>query len=175
MEKNSFTHLFINFGIFVLPPSTLSACHSLLRPGGFIAISTWVYFPWYPLISHATSQLPNPPTIPTEAEVDSMIHAGHAWNTSEFVEQVLKDAGFTDVETVKGRRSIDCGTPQQFTDTMWMPLQLFAAGWDEGKKHQLVKDVTGELRKTAAEHAGGEDKHFFMDFEAIVGTGRKAE
>src|SRR4051794_12537294 len=96
---NTFSHVFVNFGIFILPTSTLAKCHSVLRPNGAIGISTWSSIDWVEVLGRAVARLPSPrPYAPTISEVEEMFYKGNHWNLPSWVGEQLKDAGFKDVE-----------------------------------------------------------------------------
>ncbi|KAF2677353.1 S-adenosyl-L-methionine-dependent methyltransferase [Lentithecium fluviatile CBS 122367] len=171
--QESFTHIFINFAIFVLPPNTLQTCTSLLQANGFLAVSTWAYFPWYPLLSRAVAALPSPPPMPSYSAVAQRIYNTIPWDEA-YVRSVLEKEGMRDVQIVQEKKRVDCGTPAQFVETMSLPLQMVAGAWEEGERAALVKEVGDSVRRIASEEAGGEGETVWMEFEGIVGFGWKA-
>ena len=56
-----------------------------------------------------------------------------------------------------------------------MPLNMIAGYWEEKRREEWLKGVQEECRKEAVELAGGEDGIVYMEFEGIVGTGRKPQ
>jgi hypothetical protein len=169
----TFTHIFINFAIFVLPPDSLEKCVKLLRPNGFIAFSTWAQFPWFPLIERAHAHMSNPPPLPSYDTVKNRIYQGLPWG-AEFVREVLEKANFKDVEIVQKKEMVNVGTPAEFTETMALPLMIITAAWPEADKERLQKEINDGLMAVALEEAGSEEGTFEMEFEGIVGIGRKA-
>jgi hypothetical protein len=157
----------------MLPDDTLSILHSLLKPDGFIGITSWTHFPWYSLVERAILQLPNPPPCPPVTEIERIVNKGQAWNTPSFVQKVLESAGFRDVAVIVEKIDAQTGTPAQFTETMFMPLQLFGAFWPETEREELIKATSQSLKKIAEDQFGVEGP-VKLTFEAIVGTGRKA-
>lgn len=174
LSKETYTHVFSNFTVFILPSTAVPTCFSLLRPGGRIGISSWARFPWYNTVSRAISRLPAPqPVLPPYSAVESAIYQSKPWNRPEHVATVLRDAGFVDVEVVEEKHRVDCSTPAVFADTMSMPLNMIAGFWPEETRMETLKAVQEELRKVAAEDAGGEEETYYVEFEGIVGVGRK--
>ncbi|KAF2644410.1 S-adenosyl-L-methionine-dependent methyltransferase [Massarina eburnea CBS 473.64] len=174
LPKETHTHLFINFAVFALPPSTVPACAALLQPGGRIGVSSWKYAGWHTIVERAVARLSNPPTVPSYDQLFDVIHDGRAWDTPEYVTQTLEDAGFIDVDVVIQKERVDCGTPEQFADTMFMLMGLIASFWEENKRADLTQKVLRELKKVVEEEIG-RDGRFVLEFEGIVGVGRKPE
>ncbi|KAF1955046.1 S-adenosyl-L-methionine-dependent methyltransferase [Byssothecium circinans] len=118
LPPSTYTHLFINFAIFALPPTTLTSCLALVRPGGAIAISSWAYLPWYPFVQRAVARMPSPPSMPSFEELRRVMHGGRDWHSPGFVEKEMQDAGVQDVRVVTSKVRVDCGSPAQFCDTI---------------------------------------------------------
>ncbi|KAF2872870.1 hypothetical protein BDV95DRAFT_568207 [Massariosphaeria phaeospora] len=168
----SYTHLFVNFGIFAMPTATLSACAALVRPNGFIGLSSWARIGVYPLIARAVSRLASPPKFPTEAEMMKVLTQDRAWDSPAYITQVLEEAGFTGVEAEEKTARVNNLTPAVFCETMDLMLGFVekAWAWEEGVR----AEVAASLRKVAVEEAGGEEEIVWVDFKGIVATGRKA-
>ncbi|KAF2465357.1 S-adenosyl-L-methionine-dependent methyltransferase [Lindgomyces ingoldianus] len=176
LPPSTFTHFFINFGVFIMPLSTLTQCHSFLRPGGFMGLTTWAYLPWYPLVVRAINSLPSPPHCPSETEVEKQVYTSGEWQNPSFVKRTLADSGFVDVDVVQEKRKVNCGTAQDFCETMFMPLKLMSGFWaQEGEEREkMLQSVTKELESCIVQDVG-EGGHIIMEFEAIIATGRKRE
>ena len=173
LEKEQFTHIFANAIIFLLPLGTLHKLHSLLQPNGFIGMTTWATLGWYDLIARALSRLPSPPPLIPFAEMQAQIQQENPWHEVSFVRQQLQEAGFKDVDIVREKKKVPCGTPEQFLDAISMPLALVSSYWEEGVREQTLEDLKGELRKVVVEEAGGEGREIFMEMEGIVSVGWK--
>lgn len=173
LEKNQFTHVFANAIIFFLPDTVLKTCFELLRPGGFVGVTTWAALPWWAFVERAVANMSEPATLPSFDEVRGRMQRGNPWHESGFVKEQLEAVGFRDVEVVQKKNRTLCGTPEQWLETMTMPLNMIAMYWEEGKREQIVKDVKAEMRKIVVEEAGGEDGQMYMDMEGIVGVGWK--
>ncbi|KAJ4296188.1 hypothetical protein N0V90_006232 [Kalmusia sp. IMI 367209] len=148
---STYTHLFVNFAIFALPPGTLESCVALLRPGGHIGISSWAYFPGWDIVRRAAARLPEPPSVPSVEEIQRAITGGRDWHSPAYVSSELRDAGIESADVVVEKAKVDCGTPEQFCDTM----------------------VLAEMKKLVEEETGGGERGFILEFEGIVATGRK--
>ncbi|KAF2186653.1 S-adenosyl-L-methionine-dependent methyltransferase [Zopfia rhizophila CBS 207.26] len=174
LQSNTYTHLLINFGIFMMPPATLTKCHDILQPNGFIAMTTWDHLPWYPLVARAINSLPSPPYCPSVWEVESEVYRGQTWQDTKYVQEVLVEHGFQDVQIRIERRRIGSGTPKEFSEMMHMPLRLISGHWEEEKREEVIGEVKEALEKVVEEEVGGKDKLLFLEWAAIVATGRKA-
>ena len=156
-----------------MPLSTLQTCHSLIRPGGFIAISTWKTLHWYEIVASAIAKLDDSPPVPSYEDVVNKMHMGNRWEDPESVESHLRNAGFEDVETVvKSIRAV-AGTTAGWAEAMMFPVKMIGSEWEAGRKEEWFKAIHEHLRAWA-EGKFGVDGKVEMDFTGIVGTGRKA-
>ncbi|KAF2795216.1 S-adenosyl-L-methionine-dependent methyltransferase [Melanomma pulvis-pyrius CBS 109.77] len=172
LPPNTYTHIFVNFGIFMLPPTALPTCLSLLRPEGFIGITTWSDLPWIPLVARAIARLPTPrPYCPTAAEIETKIYNGRAWNTPAYVAAQLREAGFEKVQTQEEVRDVEVGTPEQFMLPMAMPLAMVSTWWAEAEREKVLGDVQREMLEVVREDVERGDGR--MRFSGILGMGWK--
>lgn len=172
LEGEQFTHIFGNAIIFFLPIDTLPKLFSLLRPGGFIGITTWSAYGWYPFLEKTVERMSTRVVLPSLSEVKNVIHKGSPWDEAPFVKEQLEKAGFQSVEIVQKKEKIACGTPAQFCESMAMPLKMVAAYWEESKREEMLKEMTAELEKVMAEEVG-EGEQCYMVMEGNVGVGWK--
>jgi hypothetical protein len=173
LAPNTYTHLFINFGIFMLPLTTLPTTHSLLKASGFIGITTWSSLAWIHLVAQAIDRLPEPrPYCPSKDEIEAKIYQGRAWNTPQYVAKVLKDAGFENVQVQEADRDVEVGTPEQFMEPMGIPLSMISTWWPEVERESLLEILKREMLEIVKETAEGGVVR--MKFAAILGTGWKA-
>ncbi|ORY06891.1 hypothetical protein BCR34DRAFT_590464 [Clohesyomyces aquaticus] len=175
IPKHEFTHVFVNFGIFMMPPATLGTCHDLLvRDKGFVGISTWSYLPWMRFVKKAISRMSAPqPYCPSGEEVAAKVYNNIPWSSPSFLTSTLKEHGFVDVEAETVRATAECGTPAEFCETMQMPLQLVAGFWGgEGEEKKILLDGLSKMfREVVVEEVGGEEGSLSMEFEAVLTTG----
>ena len=169
----TFTHIFINFAIFVLPIDSLEQCFKLLQPNGFVTFSSWAFFPWYPMIERAHARLSNAPPLSSYETIKDRIYQGRSWNADQIREELQK-ANFEDVEVVQKKEVVSCGTPAQFAETMAMPLMIVVGGWPEEDRDRLRKEMLEAFEEVGVEEAGGKQSTITMEFEGIVGMGWKA-
>ena len=173
LPPNTYTHIFANFIIFGLPTTTLRSLHSILKPGGFIGVTTWSYYAWYPYVVRAINSLPDPPPVPTEQECHAMISQNRPWEDPNYVLKSMEEAGYLEVEVIQEDHLCEAGNSDQFVDAMYMPLQMVGSRWEEGKRKELVKDVQMAL-KSQIEKEFGVGNPVKMEFKAIIGMARKA-
>jgi hypothetical protein len=133
----------VSFAIFIMP-NVLPSLFSLLRPGGFIAVTTWAYMPWQPLVHRSIELMANPPYSPSYEELEQNLFAGHKWGEKEYLAEKLSEAGFEKVETVKEARKGQVGTPKVFMETMQFPLRMVMGFWDGLKAEEYVVPRTVE-------------------------------
>lgn len=165
----------------MLPPTVLPTCLSLLRPAGFVGITTWSNLHWIPLIARAIARLPSPqPYCPTAAEIEAKIYNGRAWNTPAYVAAQLKEAGFEKVQTQEEVRDVEVGTPEQFMEPMAMPLAMVSTWWAEAEREKVLEDVQrekvlGDVQREMLEvlREDAEGGVVRMRFSAILGIGWK--
>lgn len=173
LEDNQFTHIFANAIIFFLPLGTLSKLFNLLQPGGFVGLTTWATLSWYSHLERAVKNMANPPPLPPFAELRDSLQKNNAWHEPSFVKQQLEEAGFQDVDIVVEKKNVPCGTPQEFCESMRVPLTMLTGQWSENERQEILKDVLAELKKVMLEEAGGKEEQCYMAMEGIVGSGWK--
>jgi hypothetical protein len=157
----------------VLPSTVLPTAYTLLKPSGFIGITTWSFLPWVPLLAKAIDRLPEPrPYCPSKDEVEAKMYQGRAWNSPSYVAQQLTDAGFENVQTQKEERDVEIGTPEQFMEPMGLPLGMIATWWPEEDRAGLLEAVKREMLDVVKDMAQG--GVVSMKFSAVIGTGWKA-
>jgi hypothetical protein len=173
LAPNTYTHLFINFGVFMLPPATLPTSHSLLKASGFIGITTWSSFAWIRLVAQAIDRLPEPrPYCPSDVEIEVKIYQGRAWNKPQYVAKALEDAGFENVQVQEADRDVEVGTPEQFMEPMGFPLSMISTWWPEEDRENTLENLKREMLELVKEMAEGVVVR--MKFAAILGSGWKA-
>lgn len=170
-----FARVFVGFAIFVLPVDTLGKLAKLVRPGGTLAVSSWAYLPWFPLLEEAYKGIQDGPEMPTHEQLYAGMMNGQPWQDRAFVKGQLEEVGLQRVEVVQEVFNVDCGTPDNFMTAMGFVLGLLSHRWPEEKREVWSKEVSAGMRKVVVEKVGGEDKHLFLDFEGIVGVGVKGE
>jgi hypothetical protein len=157
----------------MLPSTFLPTMHTLLKPSGFIGITTWAFLPWMPLFDQAISRLPEPrPHCPSKDEIEAKIYQGRAWSKASYVSQQLTEAGFENVQTHEEGREVEIGTPEQFMEPMGLPLGMISTWWPEEDRMKLLGVVKKEMLEVVREIAEGGVVR--MKFVAIMGTGWKA-
>jgi hypothetical protein len=167
----------------MMPGDTLKKCHELLKPGGYISISTWAYLPWYSHVARSVELLPESerPTMPSESEVRNILYKNRPYDDPDYISTILKEAGFTDVSVTSRETLASGGTPIHFCDVMYLPLKMISGFWvkdqsakGDEEKEKLVRAVQEKLLGLLEEEfgKGGATK---MTFKAIMGSGRKAQ
>jgi hypothetical protein len=173
--EGGFTHVFVGFGIFVMPPGTVGELSRMVRPGGVVGVSTWARLPWFEFLVRTYERLEDGPVLPTEEQLWNVLMKGGPWYTSEYVRERLEEVGLERVEVVQRTETVDCGNPDNFMTTMGFVMDILGKQWEEGKRDRWSKEVKETMKSIVTETAGGADKHLFLDFEGIVGVGWKGE
>lgn len=175
MEEGGFSHVFLGFAVFMLPGDALVKLGEKLAKGGVLGVSTWAQLAWYGLLGRTYERMEDGPVLPSPQELWSSFTDGRAWNDVAFVKARLEEAGLERVHTVQRKFNVDCGTPDLFMTTMGFMLGMLSKQWPEEKREKWSREVAETMMSVVTEDAGGADKHFFLDFEGIVGVGWKKE
>lgn len=165
LPKESFTHIFVSFGIFVMP-GALPKLYELLKPGGYIGITTWAELIWAEILPRCVSQMKDKPYCPSPTETEQKIYIGQDWGKVEFVASQLSDAGLQRVETMRHQFEGAWMWPKLFVDTMQLPLQIVASYWQEDKREEWLKELNEIMLRQLVADAGGEDKPVVTRFHA---------
>lgn len=168
-----FSHVFVGFAVFMLPPGTIGRLAEKVAPGGTVAVSTWAYLPWFGLLEKTLDRIEDGPSKPTEEQLWKMMTNGQAWQDKEFVGKQLEKAGLAKVEVVQRKENVDCGTPETFMTMFKFVLGMLSTQWPEEKKAKWLEEVADTMTANLIEDVGGPDEHVFMEFEGIVGVGLK--
>ena len=171
--RDAFSHTFVGFAVFMLPPDTIKKLSQRLAKGGTLAVSTWAYLPWFPLLSRTLQKLSDGPSMPTEKQLWAMMTNGQAWEDKAFVHKQLEEAGLSKVEVVQRKENVDCGTAETFMTTFKFVLGMLSTQWPEEKRGKWLEEIADTMTAILIEDVGGPDKHVFMEFEGIVGVGLK--
>ncbi|KAF1831385.1 S-adenosyl-L-methionine-dependent methyltransferase [Decorospora gaudefroyi] len=172
LPKESFTHIFVSFTVFAIP-DVLPQLFRLLRPGGFIAITTWVALGWYPYLQSSMSQLDSVPYSPTHEEVLNMIYSGRPWGEQAYLSERLTEAGFEGVQTVGEKVAVRAGTPSAWMQNMEFPLKIMVGVFENWDREGWLEELSRVVMVEAVKAAGGEDGQVPMDCDVLVAWGRK--
>jgi hypothetical protein len=134
-------------------PDVLPQLYALLRPGGFIAVTTWAYMPWQPLLHRSISLMSNPPYSPSYDELEDKMFAGHKWGQPSYLSSKLSEAGFSGVDVVKEKRTAQVGTPEVFMETMQFPLRMVMGFWEELNQEVSFEELNGVMLKEVEKDA----------------------
>ena len=173
LPKEAYTHIFVSFAIFVIPDA-VAALLALLKPGGFIGVTTWTGLAWQPILGRSIARMPDAPYTPSWAEIEHKMFPGHDWSKKDYVAAHLSKAGVEKVQAVVERRTAMCGTPKVLMETLQMPLNLVKTFWEEERRAQWEKQVNELMLEECVTAAGGEDKEVKLEFEANVAWGWKS-
>ncbi|PVH93106.1 S-adenosyl-L-methionine-dependent methyltransferase [Periconia macrospinosa] len=171
LPSNTFTHIFINMGVYIVPADTLALAFNKLRPGGFVGISSLAAIPWHSWVSLAVSRLRNPPSMPSYEEILQKMYAGQPWGETKYIKKVLGEVGFNRVQVEEEKRR-SSGTPEECLEMLHMPIVFVSAWWPEERRAELVNRVKEELLKIFIEKS--EDGQVWVEMDGRVGCAWKA-
>lgn len=171
LPEATFTHIFVTFGIFVMP-NAIPALMKSLKPGGFFGITTWRSLAWQPILDTSISKMKNKPPHVSASEVLNTMYSGRDWGSSEYLEQQFREAGCEKIETEQRVITAKVGTPKLVTETMQFPLKMITSVWKDDKKDEWLKELNEVMSKEVTEMAGG-DGQVEMTFEGLVAWGYK--
>ncbi|CAI6334912.1 unnamed protein product [Periconia digitata] len=171
LPPDTFTHAFINMGIYLMSPDTLSIAFNKLGPGGFLGVSSLASIPWYKWVFDAASRLPNPSNMPPYEDVLNKMFSGQPWAEQQFMEKSLREAGFGRVNIVEEKKRVNCGTPPQCLDMLHMPVKLVASWWPEEERDNVAKKIETELYQMFSEEL--EDGNMWIEMHGFVGCAWK--
>ncbi|CAO2649701.1 Nn.00g009930.m01.CDS01 [Neocucurbitaria sp. VM-36] len=174
LPPNTYTHIFVSFAIFVMP-DVLPKLHALLKPGGFIGVTTWASLPWQPLLARSIEQMEEKPYKPASAELVEKMSGGRPWGEKEYLAGQMREAGFERVDTVREKHMAHCGTPKVYMDVMQLPLKLVTMYWKEDKREKWLEELNGIMLHEVIKEAGGEAEQVKMEFDGNVGWGWKSD
>ena len=175
LQEEGFSHVFVGFTIFLLPPDTIKKLARRLKSGGALGISTWASMPWYELFTRAFERVENGPKMPSREMWWASFTYNQPWNEKEFVNSQLEEVGLKKVETVQRKFEVECGTPDIFITSVGYVLGILSKPWAEDVRERWLKEIQEILREILVEEAGGVDQPVFMTCEGIVGVGWKEE
>ncbi|KAH7355668.1 S-adenosyl-L-methionine-dependent methyltransferase [Pyrenochaeta sp. MPI-SDFR-AT-0127] len=174
LPKSTYTHIFLSFAVFAMP-DVLPRLFDLLKPGGFIGVTTWAYLAWHPLLARSISRMSSEVYSPSFSDLEDKMFAGRRWGDTAYLTSRLVEAGFTKVDTVREKHVAGCGTPKEFVETMSFPLRFVAMFWDEEKRNEWSAELSKLMLEEAIKTAGGEEEQVRLEFDGIIGWGWKNE
>jgi hypothetical protein len=173
LPKESFTHIFVSFAVFAMPDVLPKLCE-LLKPGGYIGITTWAFLMWQPLLARCISMMKDKPFNPSPSDIENKMFGGHNWAERSYVASQLSNAGLVRVDTMRHEVNAAVGTPKLFVETMQFPLKVITSFWDEDKREEWLEELNGIMYREVSQEAGGEDKSVMFGFDANIGWGWKS-
>lgn len=78
LSKETFDYIFVSFAIMVMP-NVLPRLVELLKPGGFLGITSWESLCFYPLVVKSLKYVTDKPTIPSHDEVSAKMFGEEKW------------------------------------------------------------------------------------------------
>ncbi|USP76393.1 S-adenosyl-L-methionine-dependent methyltransferase [Curvularia clavata] len=173
LPASTYTHIFISFAVISMPSHTLQRLNSLLRPNGFIAVTSWVIIPWYPVLARTISLMSAPqPYLPSRKEVEDLFCK--EWASKSYMGQQLQEAGFPNQSVVTEKKTVRVGSPETFVTTMFFPIGFISKKWwEEDGREDKVQELNSVMKKVTAETAK-EDGAVELEFEGIIGWGWKS-
>lgn len=125
------------------------------------------------MVARAIAAIPNPPPCPSKEEVMAFLTNNQPWNEPTYIEKVLTEAGFKEVETEYLEYDAECGTPDQFAEAMFMPMKLMSSFWEQSERERLLGEVSAKFLEIVKEDFGTEGPAKML-MKGIVASGRKA-
>ncbi|KAF1846081.1 S-adenosyl-L-methionine-dependent methyltransferase [Cucurbitaria berberidis CBS 394.84] len=173
LPANTYTHIFVSFAIFVMPDA-LPKLYELLKPGGFIGVTTLACLPWHSLLARSIARMADAPYSPSSSDLEEKLFSGRPWGDHKYVVSQLREVGLHNVDAVREKKSAQVGTPKLFMESMSFVLQMVGAYWEEGKREEWLKELNGIMLEESAKDAGGEEEQVTLEFDGIAGWGWKS-
>ncbi|KAL6231082.1 S-adenosyl-L-methionine-dependent methyltransferase [Aspergillus navahoensis] len=169
---NSFTHVYMNFGIFFLPDPVrgVEEIYRTLKPGGHVYISTWKDFGYLDILREAQRAI-RPDSVNTgeEGVFFSQLYS-EEWFTESKLRNTLIAGGFDEyrIEILRTSTRL-CGMDVEgLIETILVPYskRMDDAGWTVGERERLravIRGLSTEEQKNSAS----------VEMDAFVGVAVK--
>jgi hypothetical protein len=112
------------------------------------------------------------PYSPSHKEIQEILCG--PWITETYVAQQLEAAGLERVNTSTQKESVRVGKPDVVIASMQFPLQYVMKTWWEGERDGVLEEVSDAM-KGIVQGEVGEDGELGMEFDGVVGWGRKTD
>ncbi|KIW34159.1 uncharacterized protein PV07_00955 [Cladophialophora immunda] len=174
LPSSHFTHVFFGFGPMAITDwrAALREIHRMLHPGGLAAMSTWGDGGWLPDVRAALASDPSLPRGPSAKELLEAFSPDSDWSQPTWIETVLREFGFEDVQIKTVPRTSVLDGMDEFMITVPMTLgNVIDKCWSQGqaKAHgERAKETL--VRYVAQKYGSGEIR---WDWVAHLITARK--
>lgn len=172
LASNSFTHVFINFGIGVFPKpiDALNECMRILRPGGVLAFTNYRSLEWITDAQAAIKLIPNAPDMVNPMTLMTM---SGKWDTAEWIDDKLQELGFVEPKSERFDFVSEFPTAWSFINVVTQTAApLFVANWsEEFKKENWPKFP--KIYETSLEDKYGKGKPIPYPNSVIVTVAKK--
>ncbi|KAI9803852.1 MAG: hypothetical protein M1825_001732 [Sarcosagium campestre] len=169
-----FTHVFTAFGFMLMadPIAALTECFRILKSGGVCALSTWEEISWVDEVREAIATIPDAPPFPETHDILRSWSTGD-WFRPGYVEKVLRQHGFVDVQVHSVPNTSSVGTAEKFAE-VFTPMTTMAtkSAWTDEQRERIASLIQPAIVKYLTDKYG-EDKEINTKWVAILATGSK--
>ncbi|KAF7169580.1 hypothetical protein CNMCM5623_002222 [Aspergillus felis] len=169
-----FTHVFVALA-FTSFPDTYAAMNDVVRilqPGGTLTMSTWQQTEWLSILEAAVATIPGNLPFPTTKEFMSCTNAG--WDTEEYVECRLKDAGFQKVQVTTVSKKFEVSVEDMMKIAEPVVPIITTKWWSAEQRERHEQEVVPVLKRYL-EKTYGAGGLIPQEWVAVFATGQKAE
>ncbi|KAL4997040.1 S-adenosyl-L-methionine-dependent methyltransferase [Aspergillus recurvatus] len=169
---NSFTHVYMNFGIFFLPDPVrgIKEIYRTLKPGGHVYISTWKDLGYLDTLREAQRVIrPDSANARGEGVFFSQLYP-EEWFTESKLRNTLIAGGFDEsrIQILRTRTRLIGMDVEGLIETFLVPYskKMDDAGWTVGERERLRAVIRGLLTEEQKNSAS-------VEMEAFVGVAAK--
>jgi hypothetical protein len=146
----------------------------MLKPGGTLAISTWMIEGWVPDVRDAVKTLPGQPNWPDSSSEMVAMWARGPWHEPAFVHHKLEAAGFVNCSHTVVTKNIKMRSPRHFVHVFRAFLVGVAGDYWTVKQQKALTPLVHEAVERFLEGKYGVNNEINVERTAIFTSGRKA-
>lgn len=170
-----YTHVLLNFGPMIFPDwkAGLREIHRMLRPGGTVAMSSWLEVGWFPDIRAAFETDPEIPTLPAHEDLRKAFSPDGMWDDPVWIRNVVEQHGFLDVNVHEVPHTSVLNSFDEFSRLMVGTVgMILASSWTADQQEKYKERAHQAVVKYMKDKYG--DGEIKWDWIAILTTAKKA-
>ncbi|PKS12457.1 hypothetical protein jhhlp_000663 [Lomentospora prolificans] len=145
---NSFTHSITNLGILFFSDGEAGAkeIYRTLAPGGVAIVTTWAELGYLTRVIHPAQNLIRP------CDPTFKIPIPPVWFKPDYVEERMREGGFTKVEMTEKTVHYGAPTVDDLTQLLVTSFQTLYMDWPEHERNKFIKTVGNLVKKTSSSY-----------------------